>query len=133
MAEDLVCWNCGASLANIPRPISRHANCEACFEVLHCCRMCRYYAPDKRPDCDHERADPPVIKESANFCDYFKPANRYSEKDAEKSDKAKSELDALFDGESVESNGGSTTEGEIDFPEPDVDDPLNKLNDLFDD
>lgn len=128
MTASLVCWNCGASLDDIPRPISRHANCSACFEVLHCCRMCRHYMPEKRPYCDHERAEPPVEKESANFCDYFKPTNRFSEKDTARSDQAKSELDALFGGDAID-----VTETDDVFDAPDEDDPLNKLNDLFDD
>ena len=128
MAE-LVCWNCGGSLADIPRPISRHANCSTCFEVLHCCRMCRHYEPDKRPYCSHDRAEPPVVKENANFCDYFRPANRYVATDAERSDKAKSDLDSLFGYDSV-----ADTESEVaPEAEADPDDPLNKLNDLFGD
>ncbi|MBO6701994.1 MAG: hypothetical protein JJ921_06615 [Pseudomonadales bacterium] len=128
MTAPLVCWNCGASLDDIPRPISRHANCSKCFEVLHCCRMCRHYMPDKRPYCDHDRAEPPVEKESANFCDYFKPTNRYSESDASKGDRAKSDLDALFRGETVDE---LDVDDVIDLP--DQDDALNKWNDLFDD
>lgn len=128
MTASLGCWNCGASLDDIPRPISRHANCSACFEVLHCCRMCRHYTPEKRPYCDHERAEPPVEKESANFCDYFKPANRFSEKELDRSDQAKSDLDALFGGgdpaESVDVESLESLE---------EDETLNKLKNLFDD
>ncbi len=127
MTESLVCWNCGKSLSDIPLPVSRHANCSACFEVLHCCRMCRHYAPDKRPYCSHERADPPIEKETANFCDYFKPANRFSGKVAERSGRAKSELDSLF-GDTGDVLDTASNEVDVDVPEP-----LNKLDDLFDD
>ena len=140
MATSLVCWNCGNSLDDIPRPISRHANCSACFEVLHCCRMCRHYTPDKRPYCDHERAEPPVEKENANFCDYFKPANRYSEQESSRGHRAKSHLDSLFGdgGNDVEGSnsaeGSNNAEGSNDLIDrSDEHDPLNKLNDLFDD
>lgn len=127
MADRLVCWNCGTSLDDIPRPISRHANCPKCFEVLHCCRMCRHYEPDKRPYCDHDRAEPPVEKENANFCDYFKPVNRFDSAGVSRSDSAKSDLDALFgDGDA------GLPDDDIDKP-IDNDDPMNKLNDLFDD
>ena len=128
MADNLVCWNCGGSLADIPRPISRHANCSHCFEVLHCCRMCRHYLPEKRPYCDHDRAEPPVEKSSANFCDYFKPANRFSAVTASRSDKARSDLNSLFgddDSEPIETGD----EEPIVNPEA----PLNRLNQLFDD
>ena len=127
MAVEQVCWNCGGSLADIPRPISRHANCSTCFEVLHCCRMCRHYEPDKRPFCSHDRAEPPVVKENANFCDYFRPANRFVAANAERSDKARSDLDALF--------GEDGTAGVDPVPVSDIDsdDPRNRLNDLFGD
>ena len=128
MAE-LVCWNCGGSFADIPRPISRHANCPTCFEVLHCCRMCRHYEPDKRPYCSHDRAEPPVVKENANFCDYFRPANRFVATDAERSDKAKSDLDALFS-EDPDDVAGSDS---VSKPDIDAADPRNKLSDLFED
>ncbi len=87
--------------------------------------MCRHYNPDKRPDCDHERADPPVEKESANFCEYFRPVNRFSAEGAERATTAKSDLDALF--------GDGSVDAVDEDIESDPDDPLNKLNDLFDD
>lgn len=97
MAE-IVCWNCGASLADIPRPISRHANCPACFEDLHCCRLCRHYAPGVTGQCEDDRADPPIHKETANFCDYFRPVfGAYRERTGTKRDTARARLDALFE------------------------------------
>ena len=96
MAE-IVCWNCGASLAEVPRPISRHANCPACFEDLHCCRLCRHYAPGITGQCEDDRADPPVHKETANFCDYFRPVfGAYRDRTGTKRDAARARLDALF-------------------------------------
>ena len=127
MAVELVCWNCGGSLADIPRPISRHANCSTCFEVLHCCRMCRHYEPDKRPYCSHDRAEAPVVKENANFCDYFRPANRFVAANAERSDKARSDLDALF------GENGAAGVDPVPVSDIDSDDPRNRLNDLFGD
>ena len=91
--------------------------------------MCWHYEPDKRPYCDHERAEPPVEKESANFCDYFKPANRFESASAHVADRAKSNLAALF--------GEGESDGEDSFSHPEEsggsDDPQSKLNDLFDD
>lgn len=128
MAE-LNCWNCGASLADIPRPISRHANCPKCFEVLHCCRMCRWYAPGRPGDCDHDRAEPPVEKENANFCEYFSPINAYVKSESERKDSAKSKFASLF-GESGGEDGSDENEG---AREPRESDPRSKLDDLFDD
>ena len=97
MAE-IVCWNCGASLAEIPRPISRHANCPACFEDLHCCRLCRHYAPGITGQCEDDRTDPPIHKETANFCDFFRPVfGAYRARTGTKRDAARARLDALFD------------------------------------
>ena len=128
MTDDLVCWNCGGSLSDIPRPISRHVNCSYCFEVLHCCRMCRHYEPEKRPYCDHERAEPPIEKTNANFCDYFRAANRYDTSVASRSSKASSDFDALFGESDAEpSEQGGVLDG------PGSDENLNRLNDLFED
>lgn len=127
MVPELLCWHCGASLAEIPLPISRHANCEKCFEVLHCCRMCRHYEPDRRPYCGHERAEPPVEKESANFCDYFKPANRYESEGTEMAGRARHNLAALF-GESPDPDATSAPDDH-----GHADHPRSRLDDLFDD
>ena len=94
---EVVCWNCGVSLRGVPRPISRHANCPKCFEDLHCCRLCRSFAPGVAGHCEDERADPPVHKETANFCDFFRPAAQaYRATRGERRDAAKARLDALF-------------------------------------
>ncbi len=93
----LVCWNCGASLEDIPRPISRHANCPKCFNELHCCRLCRHFDRNKNMACFEDRADPPLNKENANFCDFFSPAvAAFEQKTAIRSTAARSHLDALF-------------------------------------
>ena len=117
MANEFACWNCGKSVADVPLPISRHANCSHCFEVLHCCRMCRHYEPDAHITCDHDRAEPPVVKESANFCEYFRPANKFDAGSRARSQEAKSDLAALF-GESDDDQTVTSS---------------SKLDDLFDD
>ena len=127
---DLECWSCGASLDELPRPITRHMNCPECFEDLHCCRMCRNYAPNASITCTDERTDPPVNKENANFCDYFRPTNAYRAGSRERQAGAKAKLDALF---------GASTAGEPepcgDPPAPAADDKQSeakrRLDDLF--
>lgn len=119
MAQELVCWNCGHGLASLPLPISRHANCDACFEVIHCCRMCIHFRPNDPITCDHDRTDPPVIKESANFCEYFSPADGRYRARVDRSAAAKTQLDSLF-GDPQASPG-------VD------DDARQKFDDLFDD
>ena len=93
----LQCWNCGASLADLPRPITRHMNCPACFEDLHCCRLCRHYAPSATPPCDEDRADPPVQKETANFCEFFRPRpDAFEPRRGSRSAGARASLESLF-------------------------------------
>jgi hypothetical protein len=93
----LQCWNCGQSLADLPKPISRHEHCPKCFEAVHCCRLCRHYRSDASITCLEDRADPPVNKENANFCDWFRPdPGAYSGERQDRSASARSKLDSLF-------------------------------------
>jgi hypothetical protein len=97
VTQALVCWNCGASLGGVPQPISRHATCDQCFNELHCCRLCRHYDPQRTLQCFEDRADPPLQKENANFCEFFSPrANAFEGQRADKSEAARSRLDGLF-------------------------------------
>ncbi len=130
MALDLECWNCGESLSDIPLPISRHANCPKCFEVLHCCRMCGLFNTTRPQQCDHDRTDPPVIKESSNFCDYFEPAaNRYTGGANAKQDSAQAAFDALFGGDTPGDENRIKGEGSAGHSS----EPGSKFNDLFKD
>lgn len=93
----LRCWNCGHDLDDVPRPISRHEHCRKCFEALHACRLCRHYRSDLNSRCFEDRADPPMNKENANFCDYFRPdGGAFSSHRPQRSDTAHSRLDSLF-------------------------------------
>jgi len=120
VVAELKCWNCGTSLEELPRPITRHMNCPACFEDLHCCRLCRHFRPNVTNPCDEDRAEPPVHKEGANFCEFFRPStDAFEPSSTTKHAAAKGRLDALFSGEQ---DTDST---------PDVDDAKRKLDDLF--
>ena len=81
--------------------------------------MCRLFDPSCPGQCDHDRTDPPVIKESANFCEYFKPSpNSFAGDTLKKQENARSTLDSLFgDGE----------------PEQDESGLSSSLDDLFED
>ncbi len=135
----LLCWNCGENLDDVPRPISRHASCPACFNELHCCRMCRHYDATKTATCHEDRADPPLQKENANFCDFFTPRfGAYAEETTLKSDAARSNLDALFGG--ADASEAAAGDGQADEaedtkgadPAPSKsDEARRKLDDLF--
>ena len=122
----LNCWNCGETLADVPLPISRHAHCASCFEVLRCCSMCQHYRDLDHTKCAEDRADPPVIKENANFCEFFRPdRNAFNPNVTQANGAAKSRLDALF-------GGDTEVEPADDWPENNVP-KRSALDDLFDD
>lgn len=110
---ELVCWKCGASLKDVPRPITRHSNCLACYAELHCCRMCRKYDTRYISRCNDDRTDPPEDKERANYCEYFVPTpNAYSAADAAEAQRARDELAALFgEGPPPEAGGADAEDG----------------------
>lgn len=102
MAE-LVCWKCGASLRDLPLPLSRMAECPQCKAEQHVCRMCRFYAPHTTRQCSEIRAEEVIKKDQANYCDWFKPRpGAFDARTQAKAASAKSKLDALFDGSAVE-------------------------------
>lgn len=96
MAE-LVCWKCGSSLADVPRPITRHSNCPECYAELHCCQMCRKYDTRYTSRCSDDRTDPPEDKGRANYCEYYVPLpGAFSSDDAAEAERARARLAALF-------------------------------------
>ncbi len=93
------CWKCGVGLAGVPLPLSREAECPQCRAWLHACRQCGFYDSRLTTKCREERAEEVRDKETANFCDWFKPnpQARRSETGI-KATVAKSKLDELFGG-----------------------------------
>ena len=125
----VVCWNCGRDLADIPRPISRHNNCPACFSDLHCCRMCKHFLPERVGVCAEDRADPPVEKENANFCSFFVPiGNAFDPNAKSKGDAAKDALADLF-GKAPNTDNEDSDPKSTDAPTTDP--ALDALNALF--
>jgi len=103
----LVCWKCGAAVADLPLPLSRLAECPKCRAYLHACRLCEFYDPHVTSQCHEERAEEVNDKEHANFCEWFKPRPDAYRPPAEgRTQDAKSKLDALFGGHT--DDGGKT-------------------------
>lgn len=95
----LVCWKCGASLADLTLPLRRLEECRQCHAELHVCKMCEWYSISVAKHCREPVAEEVKDKERANFCDYFKPRpDAYSAADVGAGAKAQAELDALFGG-----------------------------------
>ena len=119
--ESLVCWKCGASLDEVPMPLSRLAECLSCRAELHVCRMCRFYDVSLAQDCSEPMAEEVKEKGRANFCEYFEPdADAFNPSATGGGDASMAALDALFGG-SAESPSGSD----------DADPDRRALDDLF--
>ena len=69
----LVCWKCGASLADLTLPLLRLEECRKCGAELHVCKLCEWYSIAVAKHCREPIAEEVNDKERANFCDYFKP------------------------------------------------------------
>ena len=91
--------------------------------------MCRSYSERYDNKCSDERTDPPVEKETANFCDFFRPrANAFVADEAEGASDAKTTLDALFGGD----DGDDGSKDEIDDKPPTEEDATRaELEKLF--
>ena len=114
-AENLVCWRCAESLAELTLPLRRQEVCPACGVELHVCKLCEFYDTAVARSCREPVAEEVRDKERANFCDYFRPAaDAYVELSTGQA-QAESQLKALF--------------GEADEEQPD--DPAAKLESLF--
>jgi hypothetical protein len=101
----LVCWKCGASLADYTLPLRRLEECRKCGAELHVCKLCEWYSISVAKHCRETIAEEVKDKERANFCDYFKPReNAFSTAAGDAGAKAKSELESLF-------SGGGTSAG----------------------
>ena len=95
----LVCWKCGASLAELTLPLRRLEECLQCHAELHVCKLCEWYSLSIAKHCRETIAEEVKDKERANFCDYFKPReDAYSTQSTGAASKAQAELDALFGG-----------------------------------
>lgn len=98
MNDPLVCWKCGAPL-DVEGHFARLEACHQCGAELHACVMCVFHEPHRSDACGEERAEPPSVKDRANFCDYFQPRpDAFRGRAAPTETTARSQLDALFGG-----------------------------------
>jgi hypothetical protein len=113
----LVCWKCGASLADLTLPLRRLEECRSCGAELHVCKLCEWYSVTVAKQCREPIAEEVKDKERANFCDYFKPRpGAWSKTDVGASGKARAELDALFGGskDAAEPTAAERAKAELD-------------------
>lgn len=99
MAEEWVCWKCGASIADQPLPLARLSICAACRSDLHVCRLCTFYDPGVAKACREPVAEEVQDKGRANFCGYFQPRpGAWRPQGAAATGAARAQLEALFGG-----------------------------------
>jgi len=97
VSHNLVCWNCGTSLAHLSLPLRRLDECAKCRSELHVCKMCVEYDTRVAKHCREPTAEEVNNKTQANFCDHFKPRpGAYTPPNTGEVDKAKAELERLF-------------------------------------
>ena len=97
MSQGLVCWNCGASIADLSLPLSRFDECRGCRAPVHACRLCEFYQTTVAKQCREPIAEEVKDKERANFCDYFKPRlGAHTPRNQQELDDARAALDAFF-------------------------------------
>lgn len=98
MQNELVCWQCGASLANLSLPFTRHDECRCCRASLHACKLCRFYDIAVAKHCREPVAEEVRDKTRVNYCDYFEPRPAAYAAQSGEAEAAKGKLDALFGG-----------------------------------
>ena len=90
------CHGCG-TLVQVDRKVGRGDVCARCGRPLRCCKNCGFYDPKAHNMCREPQSEWVSDRESANFCEYFKPLN-FSGTDVanDKSQQARKKLDDLF-------------------------------------
>lgn len=112
--ENMVCWKCGVSIAELPMPLGRSAECPACAADLHVCRMCEFYDPKVSKSCRETIAEEVKNKERSNFCDYFRiQPGAFRPHDTDPARVARAQLEALFGGKQTDNAEASQSESEI--------------------
>ena len=97
MSHNLACYRCGAALAELSLPLSRHDQCPGCSADLHVCKMCVFFDAQVPRQCREDGAEDVSEKERPNFCDWFKPSDRAFDPDRKaQADEAADALAALF-------------------------------------
>lgn len=97
MAHSLACYRCGASLAALTLPLSRHDQCPDCSADVHVCKMCEHFDKNVTRQCREDGAEDVTEKERPNFCDWFKPSHAaFDPSRKTEADTAQDALAALF-------------------------------------
>ena len=71
MGLDGSCHRCGGVIPG--NAFGRSDRCPACGADARCCRNCVFEEPSYRSECKETQAEPVRDRESANYCDFFRP------------------------------------------------------------
>ena len=88
------CFSCNSVLNTDQRP-ARSDTCPKCNADLKSCLNCSFYDDGSYNECHESQAERVVIKESANFCDFFSFMDSDGEETKEEFDDLQ-DLEALF-------------------------------------
>ena len=113
MNKRIECWRCGTAVKSSQLPLTRLEQCLHCHADLYVCRLCRSWNPRYTSKCSHDHAEPPLERERANFCQFFRPAAAASQNARPTAgDAALTDLEALF-GDSQEQTGAEKDSGSM--------------------
>jgi hypothetical protein len=105
------CWRCGTAVKSDQLPLTRLEQCLHCHVDLYVCRLCRSWNPRYTSKCSHDHAEPPLDRERANFCQYFRPAaGAFRNAGAPSGETARTGLEALFGAGSEEPGSDTSTD-----------------------
>lgn len=89
------CWHCGQRLSGVD--YGRETRCLGCDKDTRVCRNCRHYAPGRPNECQEPMVERVLVKDRANFCELFDPADRPAEGDPSPAgDELHAAAEALF-------------------------------------
>jgi len=135
VSNNIICWNCGKSVASLMLPFTRNDECNACKSDVRVCKMCQYYDSHSHNQCRESIADDVSDKERSNFCGYFKVrSGAYQNEDVDAIKKSRADLDALFgDGDTgvedelLESSADQSSDSSVDSSQERAKIELEKL------
>lgn len=88
-----LCWHCNSPIPE--NQFYRQDSCPKCSRDTHVCKNCFHHDQTFNNQCKESQADRVVDKEKSNFCDYFKPSGRSSQK-SNSQDQIRAAAEALF-------------------------------------
>jgi len=88
------CYHCQREVDTRER-LGRGETCTGCGANLRCCRNCLFYDTNAANACREPQAEPVVDKETGNFCDFFAPNDRQTQRATPATD-ARARLESLF-------------------------------------